>query len=206
VRATDVPCTPLPLSYATLYADGSVDWFIDDYRVSKDVLEHIGTDIRIAGPEFICPEVKTAGLDYLRSSIAFKNILDRGGCDVVNHKDPCINIRACKTDAEIKGMKAAHIRDGRALTKALDWITKEAEKGGLTEMDVDKKLHESRRETNVLQDLSFPAIVGWAENGAVVHYRVSEESSLPIQGHGLLLIDSGGQYLDGTTDVTRTIS
>ncbi|MGB1076790.1 MAG: M24B family metallopeptidase, partial [Bdellovibrionales bacterium] len=82
----------------------------------------------------------------------------------------------------------------------------EAHKGDLTEMIVDRKLHECRNETNVLQDLSFEAIVGWAENGAVVHYRVSEESSLPIKGQGLLLIDSGGQYLDGTTDVTRTIA
>lgn len=206
VRATDVPCTPLPLSYATLYDDGTVDWFVDEKRVPKKVLDHLGADIRVKEDTFVSPDVKKVGLDYARASMAFKTILEGAGCEVVNLKDPCIDIRACKTPEEVAGMKTAHIRDGRALTKALDWVCKEAPKMELTEMIVDRKLEECRQETGALQDLSFPAIVGWAENGAVVHYRVSEESSLPIKGQGLLLIDSGGQYLDGTTDVTRTIS
>lgn len=213
VRATDVPCTPLPLSYAVLYKEGTIDWFINKERVPEDVLNHLGDDIRIMAPGTLekcfgdVAALGKVGLDYARASVAFKTLLEKGTCDVVNQKDPCIDIRSCKTDEEIEGIKAAHIRDGKALTNALDWITKEDKKGGtLTEMLVDWKLHECRRETNMLQDLSFEAIVGWAENGAVVHYRVSEESSLPIKGQGLLLIDSGGQYVDGTTDVTRTIA
>ena len=212
VRSTDVPCTPLPLSYAVIYADSSVDWFIAKSRVAEDVKNRLGGAVRIVAPDVLAQrfakisEKARVGLDHKRAPIAFRNLLNQGSCDIVNLKEPCIDIRACKTDAEIVAMKAAHIRDGRALTKALAWIEEEASKGALTELIVDAKIREYREATNALQDVSFETICGWKSNGAIVHYRVSEKTSLPIQGQGILLLDSGGQYLDGTTDVTRTIA
>ncbi len=212
VRSSDVSCTPLPLSYAIIHQDASVDWFIDEARLLEDVVPYLGQSVRVHAPDALAKElaqlseVERVGLDFKRAPIAFFNALDDGTCEIINSKDPCIDIRAQKTPQEIESMKAAHIRDGRALTKALKWIEDEAPKGTLTEMIVDQKLNACRAETGALEDLSFPAIVGWAENGAIVHYRVSDESSLPIKGQGLLLIDSGGQYVEGTTDVTRTVA
>lgn len=212
VRSTDVPCTPLPLSYAVIYADSSVDWFIAESRVPEDVKNRLGSAVSIIAPDTLVQrfaeisEKARVGLDHKRSPIAFRNFLNQGSCDIVDLKEPCIDIRACKTAVEIAAMKVAHIRDGRALTKALAWIEEESSKGELTELIVDAKIREYREATNVLQDVSFETICGWKSNGAIVHYRVSEKTSLHIQGQGILLLDSGGQYLDGTTDVTRTIA
>ncbi len=212
VRSTDVPCTPLPLSYAVIYMDSTIDWFIQKERVPKDVQNHLGQGVRLIDPVNLkhhfmdIGKKEKVGLDHKRSPIAFKYMLEQGNCKIVDIKDPCINIRACKTDSEIEAMKVAHIRDGKALTKCLKWIEEEAPKGELTELIVDAKLREFREATGVLKGLSFESICGWKENGAIVHYRVTEETSLPIKGQGLLLLDTGGQYLDGTTDVTRTVS
>ncbi len=206
VRSTDVPCTPLPLSYAVIYADSRVEWFIAPSRVPQEVQDHLGADVQLIAPENLkhsIAQMEKVGVDEKRSPVAFQHMLEG---DAVNLLDPCIALRACKTGSEVQAMKEAHIRDGRALTACLKWIEEEAPKGALTELIVDQKLREYRDATGALQDLSFESIVGWKDNGAIVHYRVTEDTSQPITGQGLLLIDSGGQYLDGTTDVTRTIA
>ncbi len=114
--------------------------------------------------------------------------------------------KACKNDVELNGIRAAHVRDGAALTCFLAWLDQEAPKGNLTEMSAADQLEKFRRRDNMLQGLSFPTISGAGGNGAIVHYRATEETDTPIAGDMLFLVDSGGQYLDGTTDVTRTIA
>ena len=119
--------------------------------------------------------------------------------------DPCLLPKAIKTDVEIAGARAAASRDGVAMVQFLAWLDAEAPNGTLTEIDVVKKLEGFRRATNALRDISFETICGAGAHGAIVHYRVTEDTNWPVKTGELLLVDSGGQYVDGTTDITRTI-
>ncbi|MDB5682352.1 MAG: peptidase, partial [Sphingomonas bacterium] len=132
--------------------------------------------------------------------------LGEGGAAIIEARDPAVLPKAIKNPAEIGGHRAAQIRDGAALTRFLHWLSIEAPKGGLTEMSAAARLHALRAETGLLRDLSFDTISGAGPNGAVVHYRVSEETDRRIETNALYLVDSGGQYQDGTTDVTRTVA
>jgi Xaa-Pro aminopeptidase len=125
---------------------------------------------------------------------------------MVERRDPCALPKATKTEAEIDGSRAAHRRDGRALSRFLAWFDREAPGGALDELSAQAELEAIRRESNALRDLSFDSISGWGPNGAVVHYRAEDSTNRRIEGDGLYLIDSGGQYTDGTTDVTRTVA
>ena len=125
---------------------------------------------------------------------------------MINKDDPCLLPKTCKNETEIAGAEAAHLRDGAAMVHFLAWLDETAPKGGLTEIGAVKQLEQFRRETNQLLDVSFETICGAGPNGAIVHYRVTEGSDRPVKSGDLLLIDSGGQYIDGTTDITRTIS
>jgi Xaa-Pro aminopeptidase len=124
---------------------------------------------------------------------------------VIEAQDPCILPKAIKNRAEIDGHRAAQARDGAAVAKFLHWLSIEGPKGGLTEISAAEKLHQFRRDTGDLRDLSFDTISGSGPNGAIVHYRVSEETNRRIEPNSLYLVDSGGQYPDGTTDITRTV-
>jgi Xaa-Pro aminopeptidase len=133
-------------------------------------------------------------------------LLEEAGIAVVNAPDPCLLPKARKNPTEIAGMMAAHLRDGAAMVEFLAWLDAEAPQGGLTEIDVVTRLEGFRRATNALKEISFETICGSGPNGAVIHYRVSRETNRPLTPGDIVVIDSGGQYLDGTTDITRTVA
>lgn len=211
VRGGDVPNTPLPLSFAVLHKDGKVDWFIDEAKISDDVRKHVGKDVAIRPMEAMQDVMQQLGkqganvrYDANRSSSWFHKELSDAGASIVAGEDPCLLPKACKNATEIEGMRQAHIRDGVALTKFLAWLDEESLKRDVTELEVEKKLLSFRAEQKDFQEVSFDTIAGSAEHGAIVHYRASEESNKVLARDTMFLLDSGGQYLDGTTDVTRT--
>jgi Xaa-Pro aminopeptidase len=133
-------------------------------------------------------------------------LLTDAGTTIVKDRDPCMLPKACKNRAEIEGSRAAHLRDGAAVSRFLAWVDAEAPKGGLDEIAIATRLEEFRRATNLLRDISFDTIAGAGPNGAIVHYRPSEATNRRLDMNSLLLVDSGGQYQDGTTDITRTVA
>ena len=217
IRGTDIPHNPFALSRAIVYADGSVDWFISSSRLSPAVRTHIGNHVRVRDPAEmeqaladIAAASKAAGkpvlVDDNRAPVWFKMKLKDAGAEVESVEDPCLMPRACKTPAEQKSIIAAHVRDGVAVTRFLKWLDDEAPRGCLTELDIDTKLKEFRSLDPAFRDTSFDTIAGWAGNGAIVHYRATPEKYAKINPPGILLIDSGAQYNDGTTDITRTVT
>ena len=218
IRGNDVPHTPVALSYATITQDGDVTWFIDENKITPDVRQHLGNNVAIRPidelPEGIADiSAEAAGkaqpvqIDFEQSSAWFKTKLEASGAEVTSGEDPCVALRAIKTEAERQAIREAHIRDAVALTKFLKWIDDEAPSGQLTELSVEKQLLSFRQEGASFADTSFDTIAGWADHGAIVHYRATEESNATIAGDGLLLVDSGAQdSAGGTTDITRTIA
>jgi len=211
VRGGDVDYTPLVLSYAILYADeGRVDWFVEPEKISSEIKKHLGGKVQICPPADLSDAIDKLSerkvlLDFMRSPVWFKARLEESGAEVIDHKDPCILPKACKTKEEQAAIEQAHIRDGVALVKFLAWLDEEAPKGNLTELDVVRKLEGFRKEDESYKGPSFATIAGFGPNGAVIHYKATEETNLEIKPPGLLLVDSGGQYPDGTTDITRTV-
>ncbi len=211
IRGSDIPRNPVVQAFAVLGPDGAVHLFTDA-AADATVLAHLGDAVKLQAYDGLADCLAAAPVRFrldpksapeaLRLTIAARAddfaTVDEGA-------DPCILPKARKNDAEITGARAAQLRDGVAMVRFLSWLDCEAPKGGLTEIDVVKALEGFRRETNALQDISFETICGAGPNGAIVHYRVSEASNRPVRRNELLLIDSGGQYLDGTTDITRTV-
>lgn len=218
IRGEDVPHTPVALSYATITQNGDVTWFIDEDKISPAIRQHLGNNVTIRsidelaeGVADVAVEASTAGkavqIDYDQSSMWFKTKLETSGAKVANGEDPCVALRAIKTPEEKQAIRDAHIRDGVALAKFLKWVDDEAPSGTLTELSVEERLLNFRKENTSFADTSFDTIAGWADHGAIVHYRATEESSATISGDGLLLVDSGAQdKAGGTTDITRTIA
>lgn len=213
IRGGDVPHTPLPLSFAILRDDGSVDLFIDPRKLSPGVTEHLGNGVAIQPPADFGPALEMLGEGGRRvladPTSAASFVFDRlkaGGADIVKGDDPCAMPKACKSDTEVDGARAAHRRDGAAVTRFLAWFAERAPAGGLTEMEAAEQLRAFRFENDLIRDLSFRTISGSGPNGAIVHYSVSEETNREIGLGELYLVDSGAQYLDGTTDITRTIA
>lgn len=210
IRGGDVSCTPLPLGRAILYADGSAELFIDEAKTDSALRRHLGNKVTLRPLAKLEEGLsglsgKTVSLDPDVASAWFFDRLAGAGAKVLRQRDPVAIPRACKNAAEIKGTTAAHIRDGVALTKFLHWLDTEAQSGNVTEIETVMKLEGFREELGNLNDLSFPSISGAGPNGALPHYRVSTASDRKLERGSLFLIDSGGQYLDGTTDVTRTV-
>jgi len=213
IRGADVEHTPLVLASALLFADGRVSLFVDPDKVTDDVKVHLGDEVTLApadglgaAVDSIGDSVKAIAVDKATVSQWAVDRIEAAGVLVKPIEDPCSMPKACKNDVELNGIRAAHVRDGAALTCFLAWLDQEAPKGNLTEMSAADQLEKFRRRDNMLQGLSFPTISGAGGNGAIVHYRATEETDTPIAGDMLFLVDSGGQYLDGTTDVTRTIA
>jgi Xaa-Pro aminopeptidase len=148
---------------------------------------------------------KRVAVDPDNAVQAIFGALQDAGAEIVEERDPAVLPKACKNEAEQAGHRAAQARDGAAESRFLHWLSVEAPKGGIDEMTAGEKLHQFRRETGDLRDLSFDTISGAGPNGAVVHYRVSEETNRPLEPSSVYLVDSGGQYPDGTTDITRTV-
>ena len=211
VRGADIARTPVPLAFAILDAGGRVVLFTDPAKCDDALRAHLGPEVEVAAPEAFGPR-----LDALRGRVAVDRgsapawVSDRlaagGRAEVVWERDPCVLPKACKTEAEIAGARAAHLRDGAAMAEFLAWLDLTAPEGGLTEIDVVKKLEEIRVATGELRDISFETICGAGADGAIVHYRVNEASNRQVVPGELLLVDSGGQYRDGTTDITRTVA
>lgn len=211
VRGADVSRTPVALAYALVNADATADLFVDPEKVDEAVAQHLGNSVRVQ-PRSAFPAAldnlkgKTISVDPDRAVAAIFNRLAAAGATLSEGRDPTILPKAIKNRAEIAGTTAAHIRDGAAVTRFLHWVDTVAAQGGQDELTAAAALEGFRADTGALKDLSFDTISGAGPNGAVVHYRVSEKTVLPIERGSLYLVDSGGQYADGTTDITRTIA
>lgn len=211
IRGQDVPHTPFVLAFAILYADSSVDLFLDARKSSPELSLHLGKSVRLRAPAEFTPALdaltgKAVLADPGTAAAYIFSRLEKAGSRIVRGADPCQLPKACKNDVELEGARRAHVRDGAALTRFLAWFARESVKGSLTEIDTVEKLESFRAGTNALKDVSFDSISGAGPNGAVVHYRVTKKTNRKIEPGQLFLIDSGAQYVDGTTDVTRTIS
>jgi Xaa-Pro aminopeptidase len=212
IRGSDVPHTPLPLSMALLHADGAVDLYIDDRKLDAAVRQHLG-DVRLHAADAFTAALTALGaahksvqVDPATAAAYVLQRLEQAGARLVRAEDPCLLPKACKTAAELDGTRAAHRRDGAAVSKFLAWLDTQAARGGVDEMAAAQKLQDFRRLSNELRDLSFTTISGAGPNGAIVHYRVTPETNRLLEPGNLFLVDSGGQYPDGTTDITRTIA
>jgi Xaa-Pro aminopeptidase len=213
IRGADVAHTPLPLSYALVPKDGRPTVFIDHRKLSNAVRDHLEHAADVREPDALTGELTTlagagalVALDSATAADALSRLIGNAGGKVVRGNDPVSLLKAVKNGTEIAGTRKAHRRDAVALARFLAWIDHEAPKGILTEIDAVEALETFRRETGALKDVSFPTIAGTGPNGAIVHYRVTRKSNRRIAPGDLLLIDSGAQYEDGTTDVTRTIA
>jgi len=213
IRGADVAHTPLPLSYALVPKQGRPTVFIDHRKLSNATRDHLEQSADVREPDALTPELTalaksgaSIALDSATASDALSRLIDAAGGKVVRGPDPVALLKAVKNETEIAGTRSAHRRDAVALARFLAFIDREAPKGALTEIDAVEALETFRRDTGALKDISFPTIAGTGPNGAIVHYRVTRKSNRRIVPGDMLLIDSGAQYEDGTTDVTRTIA
>ena len=211
VRGGDVIRSPLPIAQAILGADGSARLFLDPAKVTPELPAWLGNEVRLETPADLPGALsELAGKQVLvdpgQSSSWYFEALGTAGATVQRAEDPCVLPRACKNAVEIAGTQRAHIRDGAALTRFLHWVATEGQVNPPDEIEVVSRLEGFREETGALKDLSFDTIAGAASNGAIVHYRPTTRLNKRTETGSLLLVDSGAQYLDGTTDVTRTVA
>src|ERR1700710_2230729 len=213
IRGADVSHTPLPLSYALVPKDGRPIVFIDHRKLSNSARDHLEQSADVKEPDALTPQLTklaqsgaSIALDSATAADALSRLIQAAGGKVLRGNDPVALLKAVKNATEIEGTRAAHRRDAVALARFLAWIDREAPSGALTEIDAVEALETFRRDTGALKDVSFPTIAGTGPNGAIVHYRVTRKTNRRIVPGDLLLIDSGAQYEDGTTDVTRTIA
>jgi Xaa-Pro aminopeptidase len=211
IRGGDVIRSPLPLSQAVLRADGTARLFLDPAKVTDELPAWLGNQVSLEGPEALDNALADlAGqkvvVDPAQSSAWYFDTLAAAGAEVVRAMDPCTLPRACKNAVEIAGTIEAHKRDGAALTRFLHWLATEGQVSPPDEKEAVAKLEAFREATGVLKDLSFDTIGAANGHGALPHYRPTERSNERAALGSLLLVDSGGQYLDGTTDVTRTVA
>jgi len=210
IRGADVTHTPVALAYALVHADGTADLFVASEKIGPDVRQHLGNGVRLherAEFESALAEYKgkTVVVDPERAVAAIFEALEKAGAKILPLRDPTILPKALKNPAEVAGQKAAQERDGAAIARFLHWIDEEAPKGEVDELIASDHLEGLRRESSELRDLSFDSISGAGPNGAIVHYKSSEKTNRKLEKGTLYLIDSGGQYVDGTTDITRTV-
>jgi Xaa-Pro aminopeptidase len=210
IRGADVTHTPVALAYALVNADGTADLFVASEKIGPDVRQHLGNGVRLherAEFENALGQLKdkTVVVDPERAVAAIFDALEKAGAKILPLRDPTVLPKALKNPAEIAGQKAAQDRDGAAIARFLHWIDQEAPKGDVDELKASDRLEAIRRESPELRDLSFDSISGAGPNGAIVHYKSSEKTNRKLEKGTLYLIDSGGQYVDGTTDITRTV-
>jgi len=211
VRGADVARTPVALAYALVNSDGTADLFVAGEKIDAAVRQHLGNGVRLHeradfDPFLATLKGKTVTVDPERAVAAIFEALEKAGAKILPLRDPTVLPKAIKNAAEIKGQKNAQARDGAAISRFLKWVEEEASKGELDELTASDHLEALRRESPELRDLSFDTISGAGPNGAIVHYRSSEKTNRKLETGSLYLVDSGGQYPDGTTDVTRTVA
>ncbi|MEO0063429.1 MAG: hypothetical protein RLZZ08_1989 [Pseudomonadota bacterium] len=210
IRGSDVDCTPVALSYVIAHADGTADWFIAPGKVPADLAAAMGNAVRIRPRDQFTAALAELGgrrvaADPERAVAAIFTALEQAKAVAVSLTDPCVLPKAVKNPVEQAGQRAAQARDGAAVARFLHWLSVEAPGGTVDELSAAERLHQFRRDTGDLRDLSFDTISGAGPNGAIVHYRVSEETNRRLEPGSVYLVDSGGQYPDGTTDITRTV-
>jgi len=208
IRGADIEKNPVPQSFAILKSDGTCMLFARDGKAAE-IMEHLGDKVSVLVQSSFVDAVSnltgTVRIDPKTCPQLIKDTLDGAGIKVALDADPCALPKAIKNETEIAGTREAHLRDGAAMVRFLSWLDNASE-SGITEIDVVKTLEGFRRDTNALRDISFDTIAGAGPNGAVIHYRVTEDTNRTLNTGELIVVDSGGQYLDGTTDITRTIA
>ncbi len=210
IRGQDVERTPVALSYVIAHADGTAELFIGEDKVTPELTQHLGNAITIrprAAFESALAELKgtTEAVAPNYGVAAIFHALEGAGAKPVAVRAPTILPRAVKNPVEQQGQRDAQARDGAAIARYLHWLSIEGPKGGLDELSAAAKLRQFRDASDILRDLSFDTISAAGPHAALPHYRVDEDSNIPIQPSSIYLCDSGGQYLDGTTDITRTV-
>lgn len=210
VRGSDIAHTPLALAFAVIPREGRPAFYVDNAKLDNRVRHALEEIADVRPPEALTRDLaafkgKTVRLDQASAAAALVREVEAQGGKASRGADPITLMKAVKNKAEIAGSRSAHHRDGAAMTRFLAWLDHEAPKGKLTEIDAVAALESFRRDTGVLKDVSFPTISGAGPNGAIVHYRVTRETNRKIGLNEIFLIDSGAQYEDGTTDITRTV-
>ena len=204
IRGSDIPRNPVPHGFAVLHATGRVTLYMDAVKLT-DLAGHLGDLVTVAPPSAFLTDLAAlegpVQIDPASCPVAVVEVLT----NLVEAPDPCLLPKARKNEAELTGTRAAHLRDALAMVRFLAWLDAQPT-GSLTEIDVVTQLEGERRATNALRDISFETISGSGPHGAIVHYRVTDKTNRTVGDGELLLVDSGGQYVDGTTDITRTIA
>jgi Xaa-Pro aminopeptidase len=213
VRGGDVPYTPIALAFAILRDDGNVDLFADRRKIVAETMAHLGNGVSIHDPDRLGEALDGLGRDKAAIRVDGDgapawvwNRLEAAGAEPTKGQDPCLLPKACKNGTELSGMRAAHRRDGAAMAAFLRWLEGEAAGGNVSELQAIEKLEEFRGLDGRHRGASFETIAGTGPNGAIVHYRCTPETDRRLQTGSLFLLDSGAQYIDGTTDVTRTLA
>ena len=212
VRGGDVPHTPLPLSFSILHADATVDWFVDARKITSELAVHLGAGVRVHPADAFAGALAQLGAQKAQVAVDpqlcaawITQQLTAAGAQLVQTDDPCALPRACKNVVEQQGTRAAHQRDGVALARFFAWLAQQ-KPGTVGELQAEQMLETCRAAQNLYRGPSFTTIAGSGSHGAIVHYRATTETDRKLQAGELFLLDSGGQYLDGTTDVTRTVA
>ncbi|MEM9617097.1 MAG: aminopeptidase P family protein [Pseudomonadota bacterium] len=212
IRGQDVARSPLPLGRALIDKYGKATLFLSPEKTGNELPTHLGDDVDLRAEADVVAALEKLGasgasvaIDPALAPSKYVDDLTAAGAEIIELTDPCALPRATKNEAEIEGARTAHIRDGVAVTRFLHWLDTDAQSGEIDEITAAKKLEEFRAQSDLLRDLSFDTISGAGSNGAICHYRVSTESNITLDRNTLFLIDSGGQYPDGTTDITRTV-
>ena len=213
IRGADVAHNPVALAFAIVPAGGKPELFVDPAKIGPEAKAHLAALARISEPANLERRLKALKgmgkrirLDPATASSWFFRKLSGGKVRIVRGPDPCLLPKARKNAVEIKGARTAHKRDGAAVSRFLAWLDREAPGGGLDEIAVSKRLETMRSETQALKEISFDTISGSGPNGAIVHYRVTTATNRKLRSGELYLVDSGAQYFDGTTDITRTVT
>ena len=210
IRGDDVPFTPFALGFGLAHADGGTELFMHPAKLPDATRAWLGNTVSVAGRDALAPALarltgKRVRVDTIGSPVWFAQELREAGASVVAGPDPCLLPKACKNEVEQQGARNAHARDAVAVCRFLHFLAEAGPHGSATEMSAAGRLLAFRQEVEGFRGESFPAISGAGEHGAIIHYRVTEESNRPIRPNEVYLIDSGAQFPDGTTDITRTV-
>ena len=213
VRGGDIPRTPFALGFALLHGDGHVDLYMDRRKIPDRTVQWLGNAVTLAPPDELGSALDMLGQTGRKVLIEGSTApywaatrLHAAGAPLIRDADPVALPKACKNPVELEGIRVAHRRDGAAVSRFLGWLGNESKSGKLREIEVSDRLQAMRQETGRLRDLSFDTISGAGENGAIVHYHATKATERTLEPGSLYLVDSGGQYRDGTTDITRTVA
>lgn len=210
IRGSDIPYTPIPLVFAILHANGQVFLYANEKQILPETRGYLGSHVNFHHRENLLEDLKhfrnqRIALDPVQTPLWFLQILEKVNAHIIRQANPCLLLKSCKNETEQTGAKKAHLRDGIAMCRFLAWLEKNGI--GLSEIEVAQRLNQFRQETggDFYREESFPAISSVGSNAAIIHYQPSSQNNAILQENQIYLIDSGGQYLDGTTDITRTI-